>query len=35
MMSEWKEADFGIIPNDWDLKKIIKLKGQRTGIEKL
>ena len=26
-MSEWKETDFGKIPSDWDLKKIIELKA--------
>ncbi|MEW6703059.1 MAG: restriction endonuclease subunit S, partial [Bacteroidota bacterium] len=25
--SEWKETDFGRIPNEWDLKKIIDLKA--------
>ncbi len=27
-MSEWKESDFGKIPNKWDLKKIIDLKAE-------
>ncbi len=26
-MSEWKETDFGKIPFDWDLKKIIEIKS--------
>lgn len=27
-MSEWKETDFGKIPNHWDLKKIIDIKSE-------
>ncbi len=26
-MSEWKDTEFGIIPKDWDLKRIIDLKS--------
>lgn len=28
VMSEWKETDFGKIPNDWELKQIIELKSE-------